>query len=188
MRELDRLLFFLVYRAEPPSPWLLLMVFASAVGGGYGLFGVAPFLVLSRTRRRAFELLAAIVLTAVLVFVLKHAVGRIRPYACLEGVQGLFFAPPRDPSFPSGHAAGSACFAAFLSDRSRPVRTGMLVVGAFLVGLSRIVLGVHFPLDVLTGATLGTTVGILTNRYFIKIREAPAPRPAKPEEGDPPPR
>jgi undecaprenyl-diphosphatase len=158
------------------------MVFASAVGGGYGLLGVAPFLVLSRTRRRAFELLAAIVLTAVMVFVVKHAVGRIRPYACLEGVQGLFFAPPRDPSFPSGHAAGSACFAAFLADRSRPVRTALLAAFALFVGLSRIVLGVHFPLDVITGATLGTAVGVSIRRYFDKVRETPA-SPEPPEKG-----
>lgn len=175
VRELDRLLFFLVYRPEPPSPWLALMVFLSAIGGGYGLLGVAPFLVHGRTRRRAFELLAAIVLTAILVFVVKHAVGRVRPYACLEGVHGLFFAPPRDPSFPSGHAAGSACFAAFLADRSRPVRSALLVVGAILVGLSRIVLGVHFPIDVATGATLGTAVGLMTHRYFTRLREAPLP-------------
>jgi membrane-associated phospholipid phosphatase len=51
----------------------------------------------------------------------------------------------------------------------------LLVLGAILVGLSRIVLGVHFPIDVATGATLGTAIGLVSHRYFTKLREAPLP-------------
>lgn len=62
--------------------------------------------------------------------------------------------------FPSGHAAVAAATAvvalALLPRRARPV----VVVLAVLVGLARLVAGVHFPVDVVGGWALGTLVGV----------------------------
>ncbi len=159
MRALDQALFFLVYRPAPPSAWLLFMAALSAIGGGYALLGIVPWLFVARARRVVLGLLGAVVLTALVVFLMKQGFGRVRPYAALAGVEALALTPPRDPSFPSGHAAGSACFAAYFAHRARPVRSALLALAALLVALSRVVLGVHFPLDTLVGLGIGAVIG-----------------------------
>lgn len=179
MHDIDESLFFLVYRADPTPPWLYLMVGMSIVGGGYGLVGIVPFALSRRSRETVLHLLAAIAVTALLVFAAKHGLGRARPYLAVEGVRALGLPPPHDPSCPSGHAAGSACFAAFFADRRRPFRTALLAMAAAFVALSRVVLGVHFPLDVTAGALVGSTVGLMASKVSARKRSREAPHPAK---------
>jgi undecaprenyl-diphosphatase len=179
MHDIDESLLFLVYRADPTAPWLYLMVGASIVGGGYGLVGIVPFAFSKRARATVLHLLVAIAVTALLVFAAKHGLGRSRPYLAVEGVRALGLPPPHDPSCPSGHAAGSACFAAFFADRRRPLRTALLAMGAALVALSRVVLGVHFPLDVAAGALVGSTVGLVAAQVSARKRSREALPPAK---------
>jgi len=59
-----------------------------------------------------------------------------------------------DRSFPSGHAQAAFGTATYASLLYPPV-TVLAFTLATLVGLSRIYLGVHFPLDVIAGATTG---------------------------------
>ena len=75
-----------------------------------------------------------------------------------------------DPSFPSGHATNSAavfCTIAFVAAvfvLRRPLaRDAAIVLATVLsgaVGLSRLVLGVHWPSDVLAGWALGVAVAL----------------------------
>ncbi|HEY7718881.1 MAG TPA: phosphatase PAP2 family protein [Pedococcus sp.] len=66
-------------------------------------------------------------------------------------------------SFPSGHALNSAVFASvmvvllwpLLSRTARRVAVGLAGAGVLLVGLDRVLLGVHYPSDVLAGFLLG---------------------------------
>jgi undecaprenyl-diphosphatase len=94
-------------------------------------------------------------------FVLKPLVGRERPCFVLEHVR-LLIHQPHSRSFPSSHAANSAAMAALFSARY-PKWTPVLVCSALLVGISRIVVGVHYPSDVAVGFILGTSfaLGIL---------------------------
>jgi membrane-associated phospholipid phosphatase len=66
-------------------------------------------------------------------------------------------------SFPSGHALGSAALwatVAWLVSRGRGARVGrvLALVVPILVGASRVLLGVHFPSDVVAGLLLGWLV------------------------------
>ena len=70
----------------------------------------------------------------------------------------------RSYSFPSAHAANSFAQATLFSliyPRLAPV----LLSIAFVVSLSRVYVGVHYPLDVLFGALLGTCVAICVWRF-----------------------
>lgn len=124
-----------------------------AVGVGLWAFG-----------RRLLEALLptlSLVAAAILDPLAKLAVGRPRPPAELRQVLET------STGYPSGHSAQSA--AAFLmiafvlargSDHpGRWHAAGMLAAG--LVGLSRVVLGVHSPTDVLAGWALGAACALV---------------------------
>jgi len=82
--------------------------------------------------------------------------------------------------FFSAHAINSAAFATYFALLFRSYSkyvSGILLIWAFLVSYSRIVLGVHYPLDVLTGMTLGMVLAsiayILFNTIVLQRIERP---------------
>jgi undecaprenyl-diphosphatase len=83
---------------------------------------------------------------------IKLAVDRPRPH--FDPLVRL----PSDPSFPSGHAATSFAGATMLAAYA-PRLAPLLYLLAAAIAFSRVYVGVHYPLDVLAGAALGTAVG-----------------------------
>jgi undecaprenyl-diphosphatase len=154
------------------------------------LFGLLPCFFMPRLRFRAGALLATLAGTSAVVATIKTLAGRVRPYQALTLAQHVPFEQPTDPSFPSGHAAGSFAFAAFIGASNR--RAGLALAGlASLIALSRVALGVHYPSDVAAGALLGGVIGSLGARLFaMRAGSAtPAVPPAKgvgPAERQPP--
>ena len=65
---------------------------------------------------------------------------------------------PQTYSFPSGHACSSATVSSMLYLSNQPYAF-LFGCFAFVVGISRIYLGVHYPSDVLVGWMLGTACG-----------------------------
>lgn len=76
--------------------------------------------------------------------------------------------PATDPSFPSGHAQSAAVIWGYLAYHfRRPLLWAVAVVAILGIGLSRVVLGVHYPQDVVAGWLIGLalmTVYILAER------------------------
>jgi glycosyltransferase 2 family protein len=89
----------------------------------------------------------------------KSMVERGRPRQYLPGIN-VRDAATTGFGYPSGHSAVAAATAvmimAALPARWRP----LAAVLALLVGVSRIVVGVHFPADVVGGWALGTLVAL----------------------------
>jgi undecaprenyl-diphosphatase len=122
-------------------------------------------------RRRlplAFAAAAAAVGAASLITdVLKGAFGRARPPVA-DPELGSLTAIPGNPSFPSGHTAtafAAATAVAIMCPRLRPAAL-LLAAG---VGLSRIYLRVHFPLDVVAGGLLGAALGALCGLVALRV-------------------
>jgi undecaprenyl-diphosphatase len=97
-------------------------------------------------------------------------------------------------SFPSGHSLlGMVAWGilAVLVSRSRMptgARHGLVVAIAllvFLIGLSRIWLGVHFPSDVLAGWTAGAVIVLLYARLTRRVSPAPAAAAVDVDPGPP---
>lgn|GEM_PF-2843808 len=71
------------------------------------------------------------------------------------------FAPhAADASFPSDHTTAAFAIATAILLRNR-LWGALTLVAAAALGISRVVIGVHYPLDVLAGAALGSTVAVV---------------------------
>ena len=71
--------------------------------------------------------------------------------------------------FVSSHAANFFAVACFLSNQFKHFRWSVfLFFWATLIVYSRVYLGVHYPMDIICGATLGALVGIIC--YNLKVR------------------
>lgn len=167
LQAYDRRAFLHLYGAGEHGWLWTTMVFLTMVGSGWSLLAIFPFVIRHRSRHLAAWLIGTLLGTALIVAVLKWLVHRPRPTHTLAGVVPLF-GNPHDYSFPSGHAAGSFAFAAFLLvvaahlPMKKPVRSVIavgLLCSATGIALSRVFLGVHFPVDVTAGALLGAGLG-----------------------------
>jgi undecaprenyl-diphosphatase len=97
------------------------------------------------------------VVAGVLQFTIKRIVGRPRPPITYPDVDPLV-GVPSTPSFPSGHATAAFACAVVLA-HAAPRLTAPLLLLAGLVAFSRDYVGVHYPLDSIAGAALGTAIG-----------------------------
>ena len=99
---------------------------------------------------------------------IKNIVKAKRPIG-EEGIRSLRVQTATGYSFPSGHTQGAAStYGALylLLKKSRYAFVFMIII--FLVGLSRLYLGVHYPKDVLGGMIFGGLTSYVTYRLFKK--------------------
>lgn len=76
-------------------------------------------------------------------------------------------------SFPSMHTQAAATFwGGFCMVTRKPVIRSLLIFFMIAVGISRMYLGVHYPLDVLFGLLLGAAVTVLMHQITV-VRENP---------------
>ena len=87
---------------------------------------------------------------------LKRSTARVRPCDAHEALV-VTVAPLDRFSFPSGHTLHAVCFT-ILAVAHLPLLGLLLVPFTLLVALSRLVLGLHYPSDVLAGIGIGTAV------------------------------
>jgi membrane-associated phospholipid phosphatase len=132
-------------------------------------FGVAGLLALTGRRdasRAAVRGLVSLgVASGIANVVAKQAVRRVRPTVDLVPPVRWLRRAPVTPSFPSGHSASAAAFAtgAAIEMPVLAVPLGGLAAG---VAVSRVVTGVHYPSDVVSGVLLGATVGAATLKWW----------------------
>jgi undecaprenyl-diphosphatase len=119
---------------------------------------------------------------------IKALVERPRPPHPGGGVDSeALVQAPSTPSFPSGHATTAFATAVVVAILVPKLRWPALGV-ATLVAVSRPYLGVHFWLDVLAGAALGTLVGgaiALTALGLKRVHWRPHRRERRPAEPQP---
>ena len=142
---------------------VLILRYVTAAGSTLVLSLVTAAAALLLALRRRWELAAYLVVTGagalVLSPVLKALVGRLRPVV----PHAIQHAPGH--SFPSGHSLGSmVCYGALLlvfgpaaRGRARTVFVTVIAALIAIVGISRILLGVHYISDVIGGWALGIT-------------------------------
>ena len=144
---------------------------------GDSMAALALLLILSR--RRPDIVLAAILaalLAAVVSHLLKEGLGLGRPLAILGQSVHVIGQPLRLGAFPSGHATTAFTLAAVLAAYLPRIGARLaLVLAAALIGLSRIAVGAHWPMDVLGGALTGWCCG-LAGVWLVERRFHAPPR------------
>lgn len=180
-----------VAHGPPPGPPVLTqaMLDITALGGVTVLVLVTAlvsgFLIAARHWLTLALVVAGTVSGSLVVAGVKGLVGRARPTVTDHLVQVY------DASFPSGHAANSACVYLTLAllllqiTEGRAVKRYILAATMLLVsaiGISRIYLGVHWPSDVLAGWIFGALWAVAWWAFgsAIRLRVAGA-TPSQPE-------
>ncbi len=141
------------------APVRVLFRLASRLGNG--VFWYSVMLALSVTQGRpgleaALRMLAAGMIGHVVYKLLKSGTTRPRPYQVLAGIRAEI--DPLDAfSFPSGHTLHAVAFT-LVAVSYFSALAWVLVPFTALVAVSRIVLGLHYPSDVLAGAAIGAGV------------------------------
>lgn len=110
----------------------------------------------------AAVLFVVIAASGLVTDIIKPIVGRFRPDYVTPGVfpfAPLSFGGYSHYSFPSGHATTMAAVAA-MAGFVPTVVTLPIVVAAGLVAISRVIIEVHFPSDVVGGTLIGLAVGL----------------------------
>ena len=140
-----------------PLLWLFSAV--SWLGNGHFWTALALLLVLADGQAAlptVFRLSLVSVLCCSLHRVLKSRTARPRPFAAEPGFH-LTVEALDEFSFPSGHMLHAVGYTLVLAVYYPPVFWCVLPF-TLLVAASRVVLGLHYPTDVVMGAALGATV------------------------------
>lgn len=162
LQHVDTKLFSRVFRhGEQGGAVQLLAKVCSRSGDGFlHLIVPACFAIWGATELPTLCVLlgSAMFIERCLYFILKNSLKRRRPQDFVPGINSIIQASDKF-SFPSGHTSAAFCLA---------TSTGLVMGGPFIamylwacaVGLSRVVLGVHFPGDTVAGAIMGSAIAL----------------------------
>ncbi len=140
------------------------------IGGDYYLYAfVLSVIVLGfnkKFRNHAYiAIVSGLISYSVIAQGLKHLIYRPRPFETMV-LNQLLLDNERGNSFPSGHATIYFALAfAFWGTKYFWPFVALAVLGS----IGRVVVGVHYPLDILAGAIIGSVASMLLRHLHIKI-------------------
>lgn len=158
-------------------PFYLNVFFINYTFIGDGIFSICLIALVFfyfKKQQLGFALLYSFLLSGLVAQVLKNLINSPRPKIYFEAGTYLHFIDgvtlSGSSGFPSGHTATAFAIATVLAlmVKNKKLQLAFLL-GALLVGYSRIYLAQHFLLDVIAGAVIGSISGILAV-YFAQNR------------------
>ncbi|QXJ31293.1 undecaprenyl-diphosphatase SepP [Saccharolobus shibatae] len=138
-----------------------IMLFFSKYGREYIWIPVTAILFImgGKFRRSSLLLVGGFIIAIILGEVSKYVMAQPRPFLILHNVN-LLVPEPTDYSYPSGHALIVAVGAMIVLLTLPYYISIPLLMEALLTSYSRVYIGVHWPLDVLTGWILGIAIAL----------------------------
>ncbi|WP_250278505.1 phosphatase PAP2 family protein [[Clostridium] colinum] len=121
------------------------------------------------TRKNGILMLSSLAIgSAIGNLILKNIFQRQRPF--IELSLNPFISAPTSFSFPSGHSLSSFLAATFIFYTNK--KWGIIAyILAFFIALSRVILMVHYPSDVIVGAILGLTIALFIIWILKKFKQ-----------------
>lgn len=132
---------------------------------------ITVILLIFKKTRKAGVFAALALLGSLLInnIILKNLIARERPYEVFTGVKRIIEIQ-RDYSFPSGHSGSSFAAAVAiclgLPEKLRKSLGIAVIILASFISLSRLYVGVHYPIDVFFGVLNGITIAFSINKAF----------------------
>ena len=153
------------------SPFLDKLVTLITMFGEESVFILAiSFFLWCYSKEKGFTLFSSLFTSLLGMGIIKAIVRAPRPFQVLPSVAGKRVQTATGYSFPSGHTTGASSFYSGLAltfkKRWLSITSAVLIL---IVGLSRLYLGVHWPLDVFGGLALGIGVTFATHFWFKKL-------------------
>ena len=180
--ELDKSLFILINKwlANPVTD--AIMPFITNDNGLRVVFGVILILLLwfGDKKLRVLALFCGLTLLAtdqLTANFLKHLIERARPCHTFDEIN-LLVDCGAGFSMPSAHAANTFGQAILVGAQVKWARWPLLTY-AFLVAISRIFVGMHYPADIIFGAIVGILIALILTFLFNKFDRAVLSAPAK---------
>ena len=143
-------------RAARPRHIQLFFIFVSRLGDGgvwYAAMLVLPVLFGERGLTTSLQMIQVGVINLIIYKTVKQLAGRARPSSVDPRIL-LGTAPLDRYSFPSGHTMHAVAFSTVITAHHVEL-TWCVVPLSSLIALSRLILGLHFPTDVVAGALIG---------------------------------
>ncbi len=123
-----------------------------------------------------FTLLSVAVSYGIVKEVINYVLPMTRPFAA-RGFTPLISHAASDPSFPSGHATFFFTLATVIF-LQMSARWGIVAyLAALLIGLARVFVGVHYPMDIVAGAVIGMAIPLLVRAIMPKPLKEVEPEP-----------
>lgn len=143
----------------------LAIFFADKVGY---ILAVFVFVIFRKKWKIIIQVFATAILSRFVVAnIIRWIFPRVRPFV-ENHLTPLISQGPAEPSFPSGHAAFYFAIAAVIYFYNKKAGIVFLAV-AFLMGVARVFVGVHWPSDILAGALIGILSAWLVFRIFKNV-------------------
>jgi undecaprenyl-diphosphatase len=142
-----------------------LFVSISELGDGgvwYALILALPIIYGPSGFATSFDMIRIGIVNLILYKIIKQLAGRPRP--CTVSVNIAVGTAPLDQySFPSGHTMHAVAFSIIATSQHAELAF-VLVPFSCLIALSRLVLGLHYPTDVIAGGVIGGYVASILMR------------------------
>lgn len=126
-----------------------------------------PFWVLKKVFRECFRIMIILSFSWILSSILKFLIRAPRPFLLNSSLQPLFYYGGYT-SFPSGHAIILTAFL-YVMYKFRKETLRVILPAVLLILISRVIAGVHFPIDILVGVILGLVISYLVLNLEDKI-------------------
>ncbi|MCJ7691346.1 MAG: phosphatase PAP2 family protein [Clostridiaceae bacterium] len=146
--------------------WDVFFQIVTMTGEAYFYIIVVAIIFWCLSKEFGYKLGFAILTSTFINAALKDMFNSARPIG-VAGVRSLRVQTATGQSFPSGHTQGATTF--WVSSIIRIKRKWIYIVGIsiiFLVALSRLYLGVHYPVDVIGGIVIGIIWTFISNYIF----------------------
>lgn len=120
-----------------------------------------------KDRKLFFKLVFAVALAKLIETGLNFIYPTPRPYEA-TAISPLLHMPIRssDASFPSGHTSVAVAFATTVFLKYKKLGTFFFVL-AVLIGVARVIGGVHYPVDILGGIFVGILSALFVSRLIV---------------------